>query len=125
MFQEILLQTLPARYLPPGASCSGPVSYIRECAAGHWSKTVLRARLREDMYNHQGRLPNNSIVGCEENVENTGSSSAVESVTTETQEEKANSISISSTSEDHPIETCAARRTEKSRLRIPAVPAFS
>ena len=33
--------------------------YIRECAAGHWSKTTLRARLKEDLYNHQGSLPNN------------------------------------------------------------------
>lgn len=33
--------------------------YIRECAAGHWSKTVLRARLKEDLYNHQGAIPNN------------------------------------------------------------------
>ena len=33
--------------------------YIRECAAGHWSKTALRARLKEDLYNHQGTLPNN------------------------------------------------------------------
>lgn len=33
--------------------------YIRECASGHWSKTVLRARLKEDLYNHQGTLPNN------------------------------------------------------------------
>ena len=33
--------------------------YIRECAAGRWSKTALRARLKEDLYNHQGTLPNN------------------------------------------------------------------
>ena len=33
--------------------------YIRECASGHWSKTALRARLKEDLYNHQGALPNN------------------------------------------------------------------
>ena len=33
--------------------------YIRECAAGHWSKTALRTRLKEDLYNHQGTLPNN------------------------------------------------------------------
>lgn len=33
--------------------------YIRECATGHWSKTALRARLKEDLYNHQGTLPNN------------------------------------------------------------------
>ncbi len=33
--------------------------YIRECANGHWSKTALRARLKEDLYNHQGPLPNN------------------------------------------------------------------
>ena len=33
--------------------------YIRECAAGHWSKTALRARLKEDLYNHQGAIPNN------------------------------------------------------------------
>ena len=33
--------------------------YIRECAAGHWSKSALRARLKEDLYNHQGALPNN------------------------------------------------------------------
>ncbi len=33
--------------------------YIRECASGHWSKTALRARLKEDLYNHQGTLPNN------------------------------------------------------------------
>ncbi len=33
--------------------------YIRECASGHWSKVALRARLKEDLYNHQGSLPNN------------------------------------------------------------------
>ena len=33
--------------------------YIRECASGHWSKTVLRTRLKEDLYNHRGALPNN------------------------------------------------------------------
>ena len=36
--------------------------YIRECAAGRWSKTALRARLKEDLYNHQGTLPNNFSV---------------------------------------------------------------
>lgn len=33
--------------------------YIRECASGHWSKNTLRTRLKEDLYNHQGTLPNN------------------------------------------------------------------
>jgi hypothetical protein len=28
--------------------------YIRECASGHWSKTVLRARLKEDLYTIRG-----------------------------------------------------------------------
>ena len=31
--------------------------YIRECASGHWSKNALRARLKEDLYNHRGALP--------------------------------------------------------------------
>ena len=26
--------------------------YIRECAAGHWSKTALRTRLKENLYQH-------------------------------------------------------------------------
>lgn len=33
--------------------------YIRECAAGHWSKTALRTRLKEDLYRHKGALTNN------------------------------------------------------------------
>lgn len=35
--------------------------YIRECALGHWSKTVLRARLKENLYQHQGALTNNFL----------------------------------------------------------------
>lgn len=33
--------------------------YIRECAAGHWSKTALRSRLKENLYQHKGALTNN------------------------------------------------------------------
>ena len=33
--------------------------YIRECAHGGWSKTALQAKLKEDLYHHQGALPNN------------------------------------------------------------------
>ena len=33
--------------------------YIRECAAGHWSKTALRTRLKENLYQHKGALTNN------------------------------------------------------------------
>ena len=33
--------------------------YIRECAAGHWSKTALRTRLKENLYQHKGALFNN------------------------------------------------------------------
>lgn len=33
--------------------------YISECAAGHWSKTALRARLKENLYRHKGKLTNN------------------------------------------------------------------
>ena len=33
--------------------------YIRECAAGHWSKTALRTRLKENLYQHKGALINN------------------------------------------------------------------
>ena len=33
--------------------------YIRECAEGHWSKTALRARLKENLYQHKGALTNN------------------------------------------------------------------
>lgn len=36
--------------------------YIRECARGHWSKYVLRARLQEDLYRRQGALVNNFSV---------------------------------------------------------------
>jgi len=36
--------------------------YIREAARGHWSKTFLRARLKEDLYHHQAALPNNFSV---------------------------------------------------------------
>lgn len=33
--------------------------YIRECATGHWSKTALRTRLKENLYQHKGALANN------------------------------------------------------------------
>lgn len=33
--------------------------YICECASGHWSKTALRARLKENLYQHKGALTNN------------------------------------------------------------------
>lgn len=33
--------------------------YIRECAAGHWNKTALRTRLKENLYQHKGALINN------------------------------------------------------------------
>lgn len=33
--------------------------YIRECALGHWSKTALRTRLKENLYQHKGALTNN------------------------------------------------------------------
>lgn len=33
--------------------------YIRECATGHWSKTALRTRLKENLYRHKGALTNN------------------------------------------------------------------
>lgn len=33
--------------------------YIRKCAHGSWSKIVLQAKLKEDLYHHQGALPNN------------------------------------------------------------------
>lgn len=33
--------------------------YIRECAAGHWSKSMLKARLKENLYNHKGALASN------------------------------------------------------------------
>ncbi len=33
--------------------------YIRECAAGHWSRSMLKARLKEDLYNHKGALASN------------------------------------------------------------------
>ncbi len=33
--------------------------YIRECASGSWSKTVLQNKLKEDLYHHQGALSNN------------------------------------------------------------------
>lgn len=33
--------------------------YIRECATGHWSKIALRTRLKENLYQHRGTLPNN------------------------------------------------------------------
>ena len=33
--------------------------YIRECANGHWSKTALRTRLKENFYQHKGALTNN------------------------------------------------------------------
>ena len=33
--------------------------YIRECATGHWSKIALRTRLKENLYQHRGALPNN------------------------------------------------------------------
>lgn len=33
--------------------------YINECATGHWSKTLLQTRLKQDIYNHQETLPNN------------------------------------------------------------------
>lgn len=36
--------------------------YICECAKGHWSKSVLRSRLKEDLYSHRGALPNNFSV---------------------------------------------------------------
>ncbi len=36
--------------------------YVHECATGHWSKTVLRARLQENLYQHQGALTNNFSV---------------------------------------------------------------
>lgn len=35
------------------------IFYIRECAIGHWSKTVLRTRLKEKLYQHKGALTNN------------------------------------------------------------------
>lgn len=33
--------------------------YIRECALGHWSKYMLRSRLKEDFYHRKGALVNN------------------------------------------------------------------
>lgn len=33
--------------------------YIRECARGHWSKYTLRARLKENLFQHQGSIINN------------------------------------------------------------------
>ncbi len=36
--------------------------YIRECAIGHWSKTILRARLKENLYQHKGSLTSNFSV---------------------------------------------------------------
>ncbi len=33
--------------------------YIQECASGHWSITALKARLKEDLYNHKGALASN------------------------------------------------------------------
>ncbi len=36
--------------------------YIRECASGHWSRRLLRTRLKEDLYNHQGALANNFLM---------------------------------------------------------------
>ena len=36
--------------------------YICECAKGHWSKSVLRSHLKEDLYGHRGALPNNFSV---------------------------------------------------------------
>ncbi len=45
--------------LSKASSLEERLFYIRECATGHWSKTALRARLKEDLYNHQGALPNN------------------------------------------------------------------
>lgn len=36
--------------------------YIRECAAGHWSRSMLKARLNEDLYKHKGALASNFSV---------------------------------------------------------------
>ena len=36
--------------------------YIRECAIGHWSKSVLRTRLKENLYQHKGAMVNNFSV---------------------------------------------------------------
>lgn len=36
--------------------------YIRECALGHWSKTALKARLKEDLYRHKGTMVSNFAV---------------------------------------------------------------
>lgn len=33
--------------------------YIQECALGHWSKYILRNRLKEDFYHRKGALVNN------------------------------------------------------------------
>ena len=33
--------------------------YIHECSIGKWSKTLLRTKLKEDLYNHKGTLSNN------------------------------------------------------------------
>lgn len=36
--------------------------YIRECARNQWNKYVLRTRLQEDLYHHQGALANNFAI---------------------------------------------------------------
>ena len=36
--------------------------YVRECALGHWSKYVLRTRLKDDLYHHKGALTNNFLL---------------------------------------------------------------
>ncbi|MEZ3434932.1 MAG: PDDEXK nuclease domain-containing protein [Lachnospiraceae bacterium] len=41
--------------------------YIQECAMGHWSKIVLRTRLKENLYQHKGSLTNNFSVTMPEN----------------------------------------------------------
>ena len=33
--------------------------YIHECATGHWSIPLLKTKIKEDLYNHKGTLPNN------------------------------------------------------------------
>lgn len=41
--------------------------YIREAAIRHWGRHVLEARLKEDIYHHQGNMPNNFEVTIPEN----------------------------------------------------------
>lgn len=40
--------------------------YIREAALGHWSKYMLRARLKENLYHHKGTMPSNFSLAMSE-----------------------------------------------------------